>query len=77
MVGVWHGQQPAMTTIEDTLTYIDGSSQWPPGGWWKPFTVGNVNAAGGELEWQIVEGSVSISLYANTGAQPTRTNRKV
>jgi hypothetical protein len=60
-----------MTTIEDTLTYIDGSTangrlvvQW------KPFTIGNVNAAGGELEWAIVDGVVSISLYSNSGALP-------
>ena len=61
-----------MTTIQDTLTYIDGSKA---NGRlvvsWKPFTVSGVNAAGGELEWEIVDGVVDISLYSNTGALPS------
>jgi hypothetical protein len=61
-----------MTTIQDTLTYIDGSTA---NGRlvvnWKPFTIGNVNAAGGELDWEIVDGAVSISLYSNAGALPS------
>ena len=60
-----------MTTIEDKLTYIDGSvANGRLVVAWKPFTVGNVNAAGGELEWEIVDGIVSITLYSNAGALP-------
>src|SRR5215831_7016356 len=60
-----------MTSIQDTLTYADGSlANGRLVVFWKPFTVGNVNAAGGELDWDIVDGVVSISLYSNANAQP-------
>src|SRR5579862_5584816 len=60
-----------MTTIQDTLTYADGSlASGRLVVAWKPFTVNNVNAAGGQLEWEIVDGNVTVQLYSNTGALP-------
>src|SRR5262249_50186844 len=38
--------------------------------YWEAFTVGNVQAAGGVLDYDIVNGRVSLSLYADGGAQP-------
>jgi hypothetical protein len=61
-----------MTTIEDTLTYADGSlASGRLVVYWEGFTVANVQAAGGMLDYEIVDGRVSVSLYANAGAQPT------
>lgn len=60
-----------MTTIQDTLTYADGSlANGRLVIWWKPFTIGNADVVGGELETAITAGTVSISLYPNAGAQP-------
>jgi hypothetical protein len=61
-----------MTTIEDTLTYADGSlASGRLVVYWEGFTVANVQAAGGMLDYEIVDGRVSVTLYANAGAQPT------
>ena len=61
-----------MTTIQDTLPYADGS---PASGrlviFWKAFVLGNVTVAGGELEFQIVNGNVTLALYSNANALPT------
>ena len=61
-----------MTTIEDVLTYANGSNA---NGrlvvYWRPFTIGNANVTGGELEFFIVDGVLSLSLYPNAGALPS------
>jgi hypothetical protein len=61
-----------MTTIQDFLPYADGS---PASGrlviYWKSFVVSSVTVAGGELEFEIVNGNVTLSLYSNANALPT------
>jgi hypothetical protein len=60
-----------MTNVLDILTYADGSlASGRLVITWNPFTVGNVNAAGGQLEWEIVDGVLDVDLYANANAQP-------
>lgn len=60
-----------MTTIQDTLRYADGSlASGRLVIFWKPFVVSNVTVAGGELEFFIIDGQVSLSLYSNANALP-------
>lgn len=60
-----------MSTIQDTLTYADGSlANGRLVVTWKPFTVNNSNVGGGELEYEIVDGNVTVTLYSNANAQP-------
>lgn len=60
-----------MTTIQDTVTYIDGRTAngkiiltWPI------LQVGGVAIAAGQEEWPVVDGQVSITVYPNINAQP-------
>ena len=61
-----------MTTIQDTLTYADGS---PVNGFVvvssDPFQIGGVAVAGTAQSYSITNGDLSITLYSNAGAQPT------
>jgi hypothetical protein len=60
-----------MTNIQDTLRYADGSlASGRLVIFWKPFVVSNVTVAGGELEFFIIDGQVSLSLYSNANALP-------
>src|SRR5215471_11217501 len=64
-----------MTNVQYTLTYADGSlANGRLVIYWKPFSMtGNVPVAGGMLDYDIVGGMVSVSLYPNVGAQPLGT----
>src|SRR5215831_7064745 len=64
-----------MTNVQYTLTYADGAlANGRLVIYWKPFSmVGNVPVAGGMLDYDIVGGIVSVSLYPNIGAQPMGT----
>src|SRR5215471_7375207 len=64
-----------MTNVQYTLTYADGAlANGRLVIYWKPFSmVGNVPMAGGMLDYDIVGGIVSVSLYPNIGAQPMGT----
>lgn len=64
-----------MTTIQDTVTYFDGS---PAIGeivlTWPPFQYAGLAVAGGQQTYVLADdGSVSISCYPNVGAQPDGT----
>jgi hypothetical protein len=61
-----------MTTIEDVLTYADGSkANGRLAVFWRPFTIGNANVTGGELVYDIVDGAVLVTVYPNAGALPS------
>jgi len=60
-----------MTTITDTITYADGRLangqvvvSWPP------FDLDGATVAGGQQAWPIVNGALSVTLYANINARP-------
>ena len=63
-----------MTTIQDTLTYADGSlvngQVVVSTG---PFQISGVSVAGSTETYQIVNGNITIQLYANANAQPAGT----
>ena len=64
-----------MTTIQDKLTYFDGS---PASGQimltWPPFLYAGIAVAGGQKTYVIAaDGSVTITCYPNIGAQPDGT----
>ena len=63
-----------MTTLQDTLTYADGS---PVNGQvivhTGPFQISGVSIAGSAETYEIVDGNMTIPLYPNINAQPIGT----